>query len=721
MKRSQTTLRAKVSRANSYQDVDDAYALVDVIVSSGAFVERDRRDPISGKWEPFMRGLEISPDAVRLDRLKSGAPVLDNHQDNSDIDAVVGSVDDVWFESSPDGDLLMARLKISKVSSREKEIAQKIKSGIITAVSVGADIHRDIDVTQDGDSMTKLLSIDWEPYEVSLVPIPADELSIIRSRRPTDRIKESAMPKTKSQIKRMDGDVVKEVVEDIVEEVVEDADVATEVTEEIISEVMADDADEKLMDEKDKEAQADSADKEEYMGDEDKEELMDEEDKEEQAEDEDKEELAKLIRKRAIAKMRAKSKAAKMSTKHLKSRRSRVVVDESHKIKYVKDTRSKIGEAITGKINNFTYVIRDKSGRVTDTYQDMPQNNDPNEFKNMSFADMGREAFYRDGQHEARNWSSHRVYDELFSLSKKLERRSSGPFHVSSDFDNLFTDSVNKAVLQSYDTQRGKQTFDPFVSKIQVKDFKTQERVSLGEFGKLQEVAPGVDAPITSMKDSKEEYKVKSYSNTFQMTRQGFANDDTGQLQIVLTSGMSAADLESDLVYDELTKGKVGGSTWYSSARKNLSTGVPLNSGSTPYAGLKAIYEGLAKQKGLDVDTPLNLSFKYLLVPTALYFEALQTQGVAYPATPANPNPYASLYTVLHEPRLDSTATNDYYGIAAEAGSFRPFIELAYISGQTTPIMKYQESFGNDVLSWKMTHDVAAKMLDYRLAYKCEG
>ena len=691
-------MRSKVARAGSYKDVDDSYALVDVIVSSGAFVERDRRDPVSGKWEPFMRGLEISPEAVRLDRLRNGAPVLDNHQDNTDIGAVIGSVDDVWFEDSPDGALLMARLKISKVSDREKEIATKIKNGIITAVSVGADIHKDVDITTDNDRMTKVLSVDWEPYEVSLVPIPADELSVIRS-KPTNK-KEAVMPTAK--VKRMDSEVVKEVVEDIVEEVVEDGDVAKEVTEEIITEVMADDTD--------KEEQA-SGDKEEYMGEDDEklmgeseEKLADDTDKEEQAEDdEDKEEMSKLIRKLAIKKLRAKAAKMDSTRRSLKSRRSRVLVDESRKIRYAKESRQKIQEAMTSKVLR-KFVNAD----------------DSNEFKHLSFIDIGREALYRDGKTEARHWPAGRIYDELLGTGRR-EKRSSGPFHVSADFSNLFTDSVNKAVLQSYDAQRGKQTFAPFVTKTQVNDFKMQERVSLGEFGKLQETAPGVDAPITSMKDSKEEYKIKTYSNTFQITRQGFIDDDTGQLQTVLTSGMSAADLESDLVYSEITKGNVGGSIWYASGRKNVSTGVPLNTGSSPYAGLKAIYEGLAKQKGLDVDTPLNLTFKYLLVPTALYFEALQTQGVAYPATPANPNPYASLYTVIHEPRLDATADNDYYGIAAEAGSFRTFIELAFLKGQSTPIMKYEESFSNDVLKWKMTHDVAAKILDYRLAYKCEG
>ena len=698
-------MNCKEIRSSSYQDIDENYALVDVVVSSGAYVYRDQRNPSTGKWEPFMRGLEISPEAIRFGRLKAGAPVLNNHKDDESISDVVGSVDNCWIESGEDGKpLLMATLKLSKVSANEKEISQKIKSGIIRAVSVGAEIHREEDVTSSEDNITKLIATDWEPYEISLVPVPADERSIIRSK---SKSREDVMSKSKvEQPKNEKRMSTEEVVEDALVESL-DGKVADDMVDDIASEVATEATaavEEMVEDMTDGEMTSDEmmgeADKEKLADEEDKEELAEEEDKEEYMEDGEKEKLRK-----AIARVLARKgllKAKRSGGSMIKSRRSRVSVNEDHKIKYARETRAKVGAVLTAKISN--NIAKDDLSK--------------NEFRHMSFLDITKELLYRDGNHESRNWLPAQIYDHVLG-SKRFEKRSSaGPFAVSSDFVNLFTDSVNKAVQQSYEFQRGKQTFDQFVTRTQVNDFKIQERVSLGEFGKLQQTLPGADSPITPMSDSKEEYRLATYSNTFQITRQGFIDDDTGQLNQVLTSGMSAADLESDLVYQQFTNGEVGGQPWARAENRNLTTGAPLNASANPYAGIKAIYNGLAKQTGLDVDTPLGLTFKHLLVPVALHFEALQTQGVAYPANSNTPNPYATMYEITHEPRLDNDSTTSYYGIAAEAGTFRNFIELAYLKGQSTPIMKFQESFSNDVLSWKMTHDVAAKILDYRLAYK---
>ena len=732
-------MRAKSSeiRSSSYQDVDDKFALVDVVVSSGAFVYRDQLNPLTGKVEPFMRGLEVSEDAIRLDRLKLGAPVLNNHKDDEDIRDVVGSVDDCWIEKSPTGmPLLMATLKLSKVSDMEREIAEKVKGGIIRAVSVGAEIHKEVDITSKNDDITRIIATDWEPYEISLVPIPADSHSIIRSkggkvpRKGRKKLSRNVDSATVAEVvgESLDGVIEDEIIEEVAEEVAAEAsDIVENLTDAEVEEMAEEVAKEEMMGESDKEEMMGTADKEnmegeadkeemggesdkeEMMGEADQEEMMGEAEKELMAEDAEKEQLRKILKKIALRKALARRigswRSKRGYTAPVRSRRSatrRVQVDESHKVRYAQQTRSKIKRAITAKItNNF--------GK---------DNLSSNEFRNMSLIDMAKEALYREGNHEARNWLPQEVYDNVIG-SRRFERRSSaGPFAVSSDFANLFTDSVNKAVQQSYEFQRGKQTFDKFVTRTNVKDFKNQERVSLGEFGKLQEVQPGADAPITPISDDKEEYRLKTYSNTFQITRQGFIDDDTGELNQVLTSGMSAADIESDLVYAEFTNGQVKGQPWARAANKNLTTGAALNASTDPYKGIKAIYEGLAKQTGLDVDTPLNLQFKHLLVPTALYFEALQTQGVAYPANPQFPNPYQDLYEITHEPRLDVDSATSYYGIAAEAGSFRSFIELAFLKGQSTPIMKFEESFSNDVLSWKLTHDCAAKILDYRLAHK---
>ena len=689
---------------NSYQDVNDCYAFVDVCVSSGCFVYREEIDE-KGNFSPIARGLEISEEAIRFDRLNARAPVLDNHRDGGSIHDMVGSVEKAWIEKNEGIPKLMAKLRISKISPKEKEVALKIKNRIINSVSVGADVYKEKDITEKGDQIERRMAIDWEPLEVSLVPIPADAIATIRSiedskkvvysRDHQQTIEESRTmneeDKKLLQKAAMEGDLPEDIaaaltrmldMEHMTEE--EEAEV-TEAIEDVVEEVS------------DATAEKEEEDKEE-MAEEDEEKKM-------EAEDKEKTEASRSVR--SFIKLCRKYKNTNSPVSN-RSLGAKVQVGEDHGRAYYLESRKKVADAISHRIGA-PGLEEDKS----------------NEFRHMSLTDMFKELLYRGGEKESRAWDKETVYDHLHQ--KKVIKRGNvgGPFMVTSDLANIFSDSVNKSVQQSYEYMRGAQTFDPFVKRVTVKDFKTQESVSLGEFGKLQKTPPGAPSPITPMSDDKETWKVESYTNIFRITRQGFINDDTGELESVLTSGASAADLESDLVYNQLNSGTVAGSTWYSAARKNLVTGAPLM-GRNPYNGIREIFELLAKQTGLDVDTPLNLSFKYLVVPVNLYWGALQSQGTVdgmmVPTSNEEYNPFGGMYKIIREARLDNLSNTTYYGIAGEANVFRKFIVLGTLKKQGGgPKIKFQENFSDDVLSWKLTHDVGAKVLDYRMAVRVQA
>jgi HK97 family phage major capsid protein len=116
---------------------------------------------------PRYGGLEIldhSPGSVRLDRLKNGAPLLVNHDSNDQV----GVVESVRIDDDAVG---RAVVRFSG-STRGREIFQDVMDGIRQLVSVGYRIHS-IDeerYERTGD----ILATDWEPHEVSIVPIPFD-------------------------------------------------------------------------------------------------------------------------------------------------------------------------------------------------------------------------------------------------------------------------------------------------------------------------------------------------------------------------------------------------------------------------------------------------------------------------------------------------------------------------------------------------------------------
>ncbi|MGP2831158.1 phage major capsid family protein [Serratia marcescens] len=104
--------------------------------------------------------LLCSPENVDLSRIQNKAAVLFNHcKDN-----LIGVVE----SSSVDADKV-CRASI-RLSSTAQEYQTMVEEGILTKVSVGYSI---LDYRIEGDN---LLVTKWQPYEISLVSIPADDL-----------------------------------------------------------------------------------------------------------------------------------------------------------------------------------------------------------------------------------------------------------------------------------------------------------------------------------------------------------------------------------------------------------------------------------------------------------------------------------------------------------------------------------------------------------------
>lgn len=120
--------------------------------------------------EPYQRwwGVEIldmGPGSIRTERMKSGAPLLVGH-DHADQVGVVES-----YEMTPDRKLrVLARFSRS---ARAEEIWQDVLDGIRRNTSVGYVIHELVLEKQEEDISTYRVT-DWEPYEGSLVAVPAD-------------------------------------------------------------------------------------------------------------------------------------------------------------------------------------------------------------------------------------------------------------------------------------------------------------------------------------------------------------------------------------------------------------------------------------------------------------------------------------------------------------------------------------------------------------------
>ncbi len=111
--------------------------------------------------------LDHSPSSVRLGRLNNGGPVLVDH-DHRDH---VGVIESVSIDKDRRG---RALVRFGK-GERAMEIFNDVSDGIRTKVSVGYRIHR-ILLEESGDKEGDTYrATDWEPYEISIVSIPADD------------------------------------------------------------------------------------------------------------------------------------------------------------------------------------------------------------------------------------------------------------------------------------------------------------------------------------------------------------------------------------------------------------------------------------------------------------------------------------------------------------------------------------------------------------------
>lgn len=137
----------------------------DILWTAGA--EVPRMDWWTGTR--YVEVLEVSDKAVRLDRLKSGrAPVLNSHATYG-LDNVMGVIDGKSVRIEKGEGFASVRL------SRRDDIAglvSDIGDGIISNVSPGYITHSYREELRNGVSYR--IATDWEPLEISFVPVGAD-------------------------------------------------------------------------------------------------------------------------------------------------------------------------------------------------------------------------------------------------------------------------------------------------------------------------------------------------------------------------------------------------------------------------------------------------------------------------------------------------------------------------------------------------------------------
>lgn len=165
-------LRAEVGAVN------DDKRTVDLIFATA------KADVLRWDWETgkrFFERLSLDPKHVRMQRLQSGAaPLLDSHSAYS-IAHQIGVVDSADLEAKR----AIASVRFSKRADVEP-FYQDVRDKIIRNVSVGYRVFRFEDLAENREGLPVRMAVDWEPYEISMVPMGADSGARTRSSKEID-------------------------------------------------------------------------------------------------------------------------------------------------------------------------------------------------------------------------------------------------------------------------------------------------------------------------------------------------------------------------------------------------------------------------------------------------------------------------------------------------------------------------------------------------------
>jgi hypothetical protein len=634
--------------------------------------------------EAYDEELSVDPVAMRMGRLNSGAPVLDTHGQYA-LDDVIGVV--VPGSARVENGVGRATLKIDSGAENES-VVRKIKDGIIKNVSVGYRVHQ-YEVIRSEGAPPLYRAVDWEPHEISLVPIGADAGAGIRSNphtfpceifqpHPQPNLKENTMP---------DTDINKDPNPPANAAAAASAATATRAADNAKPETPENDPGGDKKPDAPEDAEGERA------------------------------EGVKLERARVLEIQKIVHAASLPETDAIRMINSGTSLKKARK-EVLNELAKRSAEG--GEIRSQVTITRDEM----DTCRSLAENallhrykpgdykleDGARQFRGMSLLEIGRDLLERRGM-RTRGMARAEVAGCMLGMETR------GGYNTTSDFPNILANVANKTLRAAYEA--APQTFKPFSRQVGLVDFKPVNRTQLGDAPSLEVVNESGEFKRGSVSDAKEQYQLATYGKVVAVTRQAIINDDLSAFtRLPEMFGRAAADLESDTIWGIINSNpNMGdGNALFSTAHGNLAGSGAAITVST----LGASRAAMRQQKGLN-GRFINIMAKYLIVPSALETigEQYVTQTNIIYTKNSDYNPFANKLQVLAEPRLDANSTISWY-IAADPSQIDT-IEYAYLDGAEGVYLENRIGFDVDGVELKARMDFAAKAIDWRGFYKNPG
>ncbi|WP_421885159.1 prohead protease/major capsid protein fusion protein [Methylibium sp.] len=639
--------------------------------------------------------LVVEEGAIRMARLERGAPLLNTHSAWS-LEDQLGVVDSPRI----DGGVAVCGASFSRRASVQGYV-QDVEDRVFRNVSVGYVRHRIemVPPVNDGDLWLYRV-IDWEPYEVSLVPIPADMDAQIRSG--------AASPQGKGAPNEPAAVVdTRTFLCEFFERAASPSSPAVGVS-------------------------AESNPKEHQMpgntqaagG------TTTADNPQDEAQRAAQEAATRAATERAAAEAAVATRAAGITELCARHNVSNLAADMIRTGKTVAEAGIAVLEELArrdaaggGHRNTRVETVTDEQATRMAGMQEALEHrvlagtkltDNGRQFRSLSLLEMSREFL------EMRGINT-RSLQKLDIAQRALHFRSPG-YMGTGDFSSLFANVANKRLRNSYDDNAG--TYTMWARRApNAPDFKSMSIVQLSAAPDLLKTNEHGEFKYASMSDGAETYSLLTYGIIVGLTRQAIINDDLrGFERLVGGFGGASRRLENRLVYAQLTANAALSDTvaLFHATHANLGTG---GGSALSFDALKAGRTAMRLQKGLQSEE-LNLAPAYLIVPATLEQTAYQLTSSNYvPATKAEVNEFRqggrTAVEPVVEPVLDANSTAAWY--LAASNQQVDTVEYCYLDGAEGPFIESEPGFEVDGISWKARLDFAAKAVDFRGLYKGAG
>lgn len=598
--------------------------------------------------------LSHDPGHVRLDRMNSGAPTLDNHNRHGSVnDNVVGVVESARIDTATNEMVGVIRFDTGETG---RSLHRKVSEGILRKFSIGYTRFKYVDTEVEGQIATRTIT-DWQPYELSVVAVPADNNANSRSNNlstnsPTmkEKVADNGTPSAAADDTRAAAPATAPT-----------AGTQARASSAPVPQVTALDVNEAVV-------RTLAAERTRSAN------------------------IHDQVRSAGLEASYA-TELVNAGTSELDASRAIVAKwSAANPIINGNVTPSTIdgGDEARAMIDGMAGTLMRRAGMADGDMTDAERR-----YENMDMSDMCRSIL------EYRNESTTGL--TKLQIVKQAFTRGSG-YHSSTDFPIIFGNVINRSLQRAYSYQA--RTFLAWTSATTHTDFRTVEKARLSSLvGSLDRIPEGGEYKAGTFTESKEGYAVHKYGTLITYTWEQATNDDLGFLKRVPAAfALAAAQRQSDLVYAILT------------GNPDMNDGVPLFHADHKNLGTPGVLsnETLTEADKMFMDQTdsngvfINVVPKYLIVGTANKHLAKRLMSAVSPNNTSDVNLHSGAYELIVEPRLGNA-----WFLAADPNSIDT-IEYATLAGHPELYTEATDSFNIDGTQLKARMVFGVKALDWR-------